>query len=1002
MARGCQLSFVALSVALLLVAALPLAAQTDQVEINGTVTDPSDARVKEAQVEVISNATGLHHETTTDSYGVYHFPSLPIGDYQLSVSKEKFNKVQVQDIELSLGKPRTIDVKLKIGQISDTVQVKETTDYLNRSSAEVGGLIEVEQIKEIPISGRNWASLMLLTPGAINYGNGSQRSIRFDGHSLDDNMFTFDGIDATGVQEQTQKSDARLNIALDAIAEFRVSTSNYTAEAGSAGGAQISVVSKSGTNRYTGSTFYALRNDALDARSPFDLPTATNPTGSLPPFTLNQFGGNFGGPIVKDKAFFFANYEGFRQSLGHTESAMVPNDAYRAQVLAKSPVLKPILDAWPTGGVAVDSLTNQVSAVLTNNVREDSGMLRFDYRFSDKTSMYARYNVDDGYSDTASNAIGAHSVVPQRSSNLVLQMQHTFSPVLFNEAKFGLNRAAHFSWGYGTAPVGVSVSGFDTVSDTSLDTEVGTTFSYIDNLTMTHGRHTLKAGVDIRRIRLNNSGNTLTTQSFTYNSTDSFINNKPTSAGYNQGEGVVGNRRTYYQGYFQDEFKALPNLTLNLGLRYEYYSVAHEILDRSQVVDIQGCNGFCPKGTPYYDPNTKDFGPRFGLAWSLFNGNTVLRTGYGIYYGGNQNDDFSDPAESAVPRYSWTTADNPALAYPLGAALQNPLWSPKAIDRHRKDLSYQNWNLAIQQLLGQDVVLQVGYVGSVGHHLFSKYTVNLIDPATGKRPLAGFSSFGLKANDGNDNFNALQASLQRRFNHGLLFQLNYQYAHAIGDASIGSGEAMSIQDMNCRTCDRSDTSVDIRHNVSFNGVYQLPFGPGKHFWGGHDFASQAFGGWTLAGIVTAHTGQPLNITISRSSMPDGNTSGQRPDLIPGQSIYAANQSITNWFNPAAFAMPANGKWGDLGRNVARGPGNWEIDGSLQKTFKLSETTGFNLRAAGFNLLNHPQWGNPGVSLGSFKNGVASASFGKITKILNTDATGSGAPRRVEFMMRLEF
>ena len=216
----------------------------------------------------------------------------------------------------------------------------------------------------------------------------------------------------------------------------------------------------------------------------------------------------------------------------------------------------------------------------------------------------------------------------------------------------------------------------------------------------------------------------------------------------------MGNRRTFYQGYLQDEFRFKPELTLNVGLRYEYYSVMREILNRSAVVDIAGCGGFCPKGTPYYDPDTKDFGPRVGVAWApaALHGKTSIRTGFGIYFGGNQNDDFSDPAESAVPRYSLTSSDFPNLDFPLTAFLdpRNQLFSPKAIDRHRKDLYYENWDFVVQQQLPHDWLFQIGYTGGEGHHLFDRYTTNLINQLTGKRPLAGFSSFGLKANDANN------------------------------------------------------------------------------------------------------------------------------------------------------------------------------------------------------------------------------------------------------------
>jgi Carboxypeptidase regulatory-like domain/TonB dependent receptor-like, beta-barrel len=974
----------------------------DRAAVNGTVTDPSAALVGNARVELKSPATGLHRETLTNQDGIYEITPLPVGRYTLTVTKAQFKPIVVDEFDLQYGEIRTIDARLEIGATSETVNVAAAVEALNRSNAEVAGVIESPQIKEIPVSGRNWASLMLLAPAAINYGDGAQRSIRFAGHSLDDSNFTFDGVDTSGVQEQTQKADTRLNIALDAIAEFRVSTANYTAETGAAGGAQINVVSKTGTNEYHGSTFYAVRNDALDSRSPFDGST-------IPPFTLHQFGGSFGGALIKNKAFFYVNYEGLRQSLGETFTNFVPNAAFRAQVSASSPGLKPILDAYPIGQTPVNSITDMVTKVTTDTVREDAGMFRFDYRFNDRNTAFVRYNIDDAYLDSPQDALGTHNVIPHIPTNLVLEYQRIISPTMINEVKFGLNRANYHNWTYGTSPVAVTTASFDPVSDTSLDTEVGTSFSYIDNLNVIRGRHNLKFGVDIRRIRLNNSGNTLTTSTIDYATDTDFINNQADSATYLQGEGVVGNRRTFYQGYAQDEFKATPNLTLNLGLRYEYYSVMHEILNRSAVVDILGCGGFCPKGTPYYDPNTKDFGPRLGVAWApkALQGKTTFRSGFGIYFGGNQNDDFSDPAESAVPRYSLSSSDFPALSFPLVAFLDpaNQLYSPKAIDRHRKDLYYENWDFLIQQQLPQNWLFQAGYTGGEGHHLFDKYTVNLINPLTGKRPLAGFGSFGLKANDGNNNFNALQASLHRRFTHGLLFQLNYMWSHGITDASIGSGESVSFQTQSCRACDRSSTNIDVRHNLVANGVYELPFGRNKQFLTNGP-ASKIFGGWELAGIVTARTGLPVNITMSRkaAALPDGYTSSQRPNLVPGVPIYAADQTINNWFNPAAFSLPANGTWGNLGRYIANGPGNYEVDSSLQKRFPLRERLALNFRAAAYNLFNHPVFQNPGSSIGSLTGNPpsVSGSFGRITNIINTGAVGMGAPRRVEFMFRMEF
>ena len=412
---------ISILVFVLCIFALPTWAQ-DRTAISGTVTDPSGAVIPNVKVELKSPATGLLRETVTGSTGIYEFPALSIGSYNVSMLKTGFKPFQVDNVELLYGQVRTVDAALQIGATTDAVQVTATSELLNRSSAEVGQVIESKQISEIPVDGRNWASLMLLAPGAINYGAGAQRDICFNGHSLDDSNFTFDGVDTSGVQEQTQKADTRLNIALDSIAEFRVSDAVYTAESGDAGGAQVNVVSKSGTNDFHGSTFYDIRNDALDSRSPFDGST-------LPPFTLNQFGASFGGPVIQNKAFFYLNYEGLRQSLGQTFENFVPNDAFRAQVLAQSPVLAPILNAYPTGGTPVDSITNMITKVATDTIREDAGMARFDYRFTDANSAYVRYNIDNAYIDSPDwTPSGDHNVIPHIPTNLVLEYQHIFSP----------------------------------------------------------------------------------------------------------------------------------------------------------------------------------------------------------------------------------------------------------------------------------------------------------------------------------------------------------------------------------------------------------------------------------------------------------------------------------------------------------------------------------------------------------------------------------------------
>ncbi|MGH9560773.1 MAG: TonB-dependent receptor, partial [Terracidiphilus sp.] len=340
--------------------------------------------------------------------------------------------------------------------------------------------------------------------------------------------------------------------------------------------------------------------------------------------------------------------------------------------------------------------------------------------------------------------------------------------------------------------------------------------------------------------------------------------------------------------------------------------------------------------------------------------------------------------------------------------------SPKAIDPNRKDSYYENWDFNIQQQLPFSFVGQVGYVGSQGHHLFSKTTANGYYPLeqTVLRPIQSLSTYGLKSNNGNDNFNALQVSLQRSFENGFLWQTQYMWSHAITDASIGAGEAVSVEDNLCLRCDRSSTNQDVRHMFTSNAVYQLPFGPGRHFMNS-GLAGKVAGGWDLSGIMTARSGLPVNITITRkaSVMQDGITSSQRPDLNSGVSIYPAGGStLNNWFNLAAFAVPAKYTWGNTPRYMGVGPGNYEIDTALSKRTSLFERGSITFRAEAVNLFNHPMFATPSGSLGSVtlvpgsttQIQAANSSFGKITSILNTGATGTGTPRRLQLSLRFDF
>ncbi len=986
---------------LALVSAAGVQAQIERATLSGTVTDPSAASVPKARVQAVSPSTGFERHTETGDGGVYSIADLPIGTYDVTISHEGFRTFEVRGIQLSVRQTRTVDAQLQVGTAVARVEVQSATAALDNTNAEIGDVLQSRQVNDIPINGRDWATLMTLAPGAINLGGGGQRDLRFVGRGIDDSNYTFDGIDATGVQEQSQKVGVRLNISLETIAEFRVSSSVYTAESGGSAGAQISVVSKSGTNTFHGGVFEFFRNNIFDARSPFD-------PANVPAFRLNQFGGSLGGPIKKNRTFFFLDYEGLRQRLHSTVIGFVPNAAFRASVLATSPVLKPFLDSWPIGQTPFDSLTDEWTSVGLNANREDSGAVRLDHSFTDKTSMFGRFNIDDVSITAPLDTLGGVDAPVIRPSNMVIQLTHVFSPTVVNEVRGGFNRSAMHHYQYGTSPlstgngeagyVGVSVSGFDSPSTNSLDTEVGTTIDGYDDLSIVRGRHTIKMGIGVERHRLNNSSEGIAAGTLTYSSPQDFVNNVLSDYQFIGQLTLGGNRRTYYMPYVQDTYKVRPNLTLNLGLRYEYYTVLHEVDDRIAVVKFS-CGGFCPKGTPLYAPVRTDFAPRLGLAWSPGTaGKTVIRTGFGMYFSPNQMDDFSDGHESTGQRFDVSSADVPGLSWPVSLALlPAPSYSPKAWDPNRRDGYDENWDFAVQRLFPHSFLGQIAYDGSEGHHLFSAIRTNLINPVTGTRPLPQFGEFNEKGNNGNSNFHSLQVSLKRSLTNGWLWETQYMWSHALSDNGFGAGEYPHIENFACIKCSYSDSDIDVRHSFSANSVYQLPFGPGKSFLHNGGFVGKLVGGWELSGIASATSGRPIDILVDRSptDLPDGDIRNQRPDLVPGVSIYPAHQTINNWFNPAAFAVPAVGTWGTLGRNVGRGPGYYEIDTALEKETPITERLSVKFRAEAFNVLNHPIYGDP-------DSDISSSSFGVITSPLNTGATGIGTPRRLQLMLRLDF
>ena len=968
----------------------PLPAQLDRATLTGTVTDTSGAVVPGATVQIVAAETGLRREAQTGVNGIYTFSLLPIGVYTVTVGHDGFRSVNIQDLRLAVGENRTLNVDMEVSTVDTKLTVEGVAAPMESTSPVVGTVIGSQQVREIPLNGRHWASLMALAPGAINTGEGNQQSIRFVGRARDDNNWTFDGLDATGVKDPRQESALRLIISTDTIAEFRVNSTLYSAESGSGAGGQVNLVSKSGTNEFHGSLFEFLRNDHMDARNPFDT--------SKQPFRLNQFGGSIGGPIVKNKTFFFTNLELLRQRISQTLTNDVPSAAFRAR--ASSPAVRQLMDSYPAGTRRTSTADiDQVQANRSQSWTENSGTLRVDHRFSDNNTFFARYNVDDGVIVAPRSAIEVDRQNDNfRPSNLAVQFQRVFSPTVVNEWKAGFNRSTLHRYTYGPLPASVAVSGFMTLNQSNLLVENGTSYSIIDNLVINRGRHTLKIGGEIRRAHVNVADPGYDSIGVTYPNRQALLDNKVDEVSIVTGNDVLGTRKTYWYAYAQDDIKLRPNLTLNLGLRYEYYGINREVHDIYRVFDLNACRGFCPHGTPWYFPDRNNFDPRLGVAWSR--GKTVIRTGAGIYHGPGQIDDVNTALDNAADRFSLTSLEAPGLAYPvtpfLGLARDIGV-TPRSLQRDRRDLYSAQWGFSIQRELPKAFLTQLGYIGSSGVKLFARQYINNLDPVTKVRPLPTFGRMDEKRQDGKSNFNAFQVSLHRRVAHGLNWGTEYMWSHTINDGNIGGGEGAQPQIAICRACDRGNSPQDIRHTITTNWIYQLPFGPGQTYLKSGP-AARILGGWEMSGIWTARTGRMLTIGISRSAsaVPDGNTSAQRPSIVPGVSIYPAGGStFAQWFNPAAFVIPANGAWGNAGRAIATGPGLVQVDWALQKNTRIVEGKALVFRIESFNLFNRTQAGNPGLTF------TSPASFGLVSSGLNR-TIGTGTSRQLQLAMRLNF
>jgi hypothetical protein len=920
--------------------------------LQGTVTDPAGAAVPNAKVAATNQATGVRTDTASDTAGEFLIPSLSIGLYRLEISASGFQTTVFTGLKLDVATTVTKNISLTLGNASQTVEVVALAPLVDVSTNEIGQVINDKTVQQIPLNGRHFTDLSLLTPGTITppangflsaplRGQGSF-GINTAGQREDTTNWLVNGVNLNdNVQNQITFQPP-----IDTLAEYKIDNSSFPAQYGRNSGAIVNLATRSGTNEYHGELFEFIRNNALDSRNFFNVREGSN---GLPliqsPFRRNDFGVDFGGPIVKNKLFFFLAYEGLRQSQNLTLSTTVPSVNDRAGVTA--PAIQKLLPLIPaanlvgTGTPGVPNTFNLFSGGVVANVSLNQGSGDIDYELSqaDRFHFYYVVQKDLRQEPTAGGAIAAN--LPGFGDTrdgfrqlLSFSEDHTFSSTLNNTVRLGFNRIhliftpnglldpANFDI---TMPAGSpAASGlpfFNVGGTIGFGGPLGepqgrgdTTFVLNDGLSWLKGHHTFMFGGEIRRAYNNNIA--LNIGSLSYSSVANFLADSANAFTVQLGSGNDKILAPSYDVFAQDSFKWKPNLTINIGLRYAWNATPSESIGRFTNVDPLTGN-LVPAGQPYQQ-NNLNFQPRLGFAWDPFkNGKTSVRGAYAIMTQApttnivsplSSNPPFAVPISASSATNS-ITAENPSAAV-IGTSLGPVVINPGF------DNSYaQDWNLSVQRQITQDLGLEVAYIGVKGTHLQLTQNINqpLVTngfygatrpfpalPATSPiipvqcaapNPNCPYGNINQVNSGGNSSYNAVWISANKHVSRGLEFLATYTYSKSIDYNSLSTGETYIIQNAYNPRGDRGLSEFDVRNRFSLSGFYQLPFK-----------GNRLVSGWQVGLFFQAQSGSPLNPTLSVGPGP-GISLTVRPDLLA--PIHTTGNP-TNWFSNAVLCEPFNG------------------------------------------------------------------------------------------------
>ena len=990
--------------------------------LSGAVTDPSGAVLPGAQVQVHAMATGLNREVVTDGAGLYAVPSLEPGEYQVKISASGFSLYTVQQVHLDVDQKATINAQLAITSAGETVQVDSGAAQIEMQTMTVGQVIDPKTVQDIPLNGRHFLDLTVLTPGGVvaptagsltgaSRGLGANSFITA-GNREDSVNFQINGVNLNDMSQNQITFQPSINT----TSEFKIDNSTFSAEYGRSSGSIVNISTRSGTNAFHGEVFDYFRNEALDARNYFNRPNGTS-TGKKAPLKRNNFGAAVGGPIWRDHTFFFASYEGLRQQQGLLQNGTVFSPAVRSAITSGgAPAAQALLGLIPAPNVG-----NQYVAFTPGPVNIDQGTIDVLHEISKNDQIHGFYayqrdvRTEPNLQGNTIPGFGDHRSATRQI--LTLNETHIFNPNFVNEARLGFNRIAiafnpatplnptdyHIGDDIMTA-VGIPQI---TVNDIGLNfggpagfpqgrTDTFGVFS--DAATYLKGRHSIKFGGEFRRFL--GASFSDDTGTVTYDTTAHFEQDLAT--GFSITPQTIDSR-IYVNAaglFVQDNFKLLNNLTLEYGLRFEWNGTPTEGANRLVIFDPgsaslirTGTNGV---GNIY--PQNYNYEPRVGFAWDVFStGKTVLRGGYaymadqpvsGVVSGLASNPPFST-------KVSYSNAKAPIAVGTLFSSATAAGISISSTNPDLKNAYTQTFNLNVQQQAPWGIVTSIGYYGSVGRHLRAVTNENQPN-AAGARPFpalsanspidAGRSSNSniAEVNDvGYSNYNAMWLVATKNAGHGLQFNMNYEYSKSLDTNSLGSQGGYTFQDSTNPAGNYGPSDFDTRHHYAGNAIYALPF-----------TRNRLVAGYSLSTIVQYQTGNPVNITYNTSTF-TGVAGVIRPNQvgpIATQKIQGTSANVSfiqSTVCPAAGVTPTcsfqnvTAGLGNIARNSVTGPGFADIDLSGEKSTKITERLTFNLRADAFDILNHPNFGQP-------TGNTASSTFGQIlaTRFATSDGGSS--------------